>query len=190
MPSYVDNELKVTGLKKHISEFVDFVKSDFSCFDFRNIIPYPKDLLVNPEDLLVKDNLSREREVGFKMELTLFRLKHPDQSYEKCYKEVRQDVLQREEKDWCIANWGTTWNAGKASQVTSVSGKLVCYQFVTAWTEPCPVILEAGKIFPKLKFSLHFWEEPGVDIKGSYVVKNGKEMLYSMERYNSRARIG
>ena len=41
MPNWCHNEVTVQGEKKHVKEFMDFVKSDKQEFDFEKIVPLP-----------------------------------------------------------------------------------------------------------------------------------------------------
>lgn len=179
--NYVKNELKVTGPEEHLSEFVGFVEEEFWCFDFSNIIPYP-------EEFLVKDLLSQEREVLFERELFVFVTEHPDRKLSESYAAVRDRLPRIDDgynhggSQWRTQNWGTKWNACESRMMFDSNEKAVHYKFNTAWSPPYFVILEASKKFPKLRFSLQFWES-AIGFTGTYVVENGEEWVQSIKKY-------
>ena len=59
---------------------------------------------------------------------------------------------------WCVANWGTKWNAGDAIVVTDGNGQAL-FTFMTAWNAPLPIIQKIAKDFPTLSFDLLYADE-------------------------------
>jgi hypothetical protein len=49
------------------------------------------------------------------------------------------------------------------------------YDFNTAWSPAIPIIEEASKVFPMVKFTL-LYAEQGADFSGSEVWKNGEQL--------------
>jgi hypothetical protein len=72
---------------------------------------------------------------------------------------------------WCMAKWGTKWNAHQA-RVTEYESSLV-YEFLTAWSPPLPVIQALSDIFHDFIFDIVFFSEDfGADV-GRFVFCNG-----------------
>ena len=72
--------------------------------------------------------------------------------------------------DWCIANWDTKWNACDIDiQEDEYS---LDYDFQTAWSPPIAVIKAMIKQFPKLTFTLRYFEQ-GMEFNGYMGGKNG-----------------
>lgn len=57
--------------------------------------------------------------------------------------------------DWCIANWGTKWNAYDFYRYD------FDFEFNTAWSAPHPVIEKLAKKFPKCRF-IHKWADEDI----------------------------
>jgi hypothetical protein len=82
--------------------------------------------------------------------------------------------------NWCIKNWGTKWNASDPKiTLYKRSAKI---KFNTAWGPPNPVITAWSKKFPKVRFSLRFYE-CGMAFKGHLVMKAGKILINENSRY-------
>jgi hypothetical protein len=158
MPNWVYNKLVVTVKTEHKNELEKFI--GFACgkgwsihatevapFDFNKFIPYPERFLVIDRalDEWVKQN--PDKDIWSQAPI--------------------KDSYNSGGYDWCIANWGTKWNAGfvkdrgiEQFRLTK-DRKKVTYKFDTAWAPPLPVILKASEMFPNLKFRLDYDEETG-----------------------------
>jgi hypothetical protein len=91
--------------------------------------------------------------------------------------------------DWCewragtLANfysdghWGTKWNACYFDPLDNTTDQRAVIGFDTAWSPPVPVIMELSRQFPKLAFTLRYWE-CGCGFRGILRVKAGK-VLYA-----------
>ena len=91
--------------------------------------------------------------------------------------------------DWNIRNWGCKWNINPDSIYSNVEGlfhvsvqgevikskkvRMVYYSFDTPWSPPEKAIKTIGRMFPKLKFVLEYWEG-GACFQGKLVIKNGR----------------
>ncbi len=69
-------------------------------------------------------------------------------------------------------HWGTKWNACRTHLVDGASNQQANIGFATAWSPPVPVIIELSKQFPKLTFTLKYWEG-GVGFRGILRCKSG-----------------
>ena len=87
--------------------------------------------------------------------------------------------------DWAVENWGTKWNAYSPNQEHS-SAKYpdnkgdcgeVCYNFLTAWAPPTPIVRELQRQYPTLCITLYY-EIEGNDKDSGWVDETGKEVEY------------
>ena len=67
---------------------------------------------------------------------------------------------------WCIANWGTKWDACDISIDYDDSEQLEL-EFSTAWSPPEGVMQELKDRYPDLGFTC-FYDEPGMEVAGYY----------------------
>ena len=75
------------------------------------------------------------------------------------------------------AHWGTKWNACYFGPLQNATDQRADLGFDTAWSPPEPVIMELSRQFPKLTFTLKYWEG-GCGFRGILRVKAGK-VLYA-----------
>lgn len=76
------------------------------------------------------------------------------------------------DKAWCLANWGTKWNACEPELLENGTRRAkMC--FLTAWTPPKPVVVEMSRQFPGLSFVLTYFEGGG-GFKGELTCKGGE----------------
>lgn len=71
---------------------------------------------------------------------------------------------------WCIANWGTKWDADYESH--QITNKQISISFCTAWTPPIQWLKYVCKKYPKLYYELSF-HEVGQMFGGLSVGENG-----------------
>lgn len=55
--------------------------------------------------------------------------------------------------DWCCTNWGTKWNAYENEEYD-----INTIGFLTAWSNPKPVMLKLSKLYPDLIIE-HWWAD-------------------------------
>ena len=77
--------------------------------------------------------------------------------------------------DWSVENWGTKWDAYKSSGIPN-DGKL---RFLTAWSEPIPIIKKLFEKYSKMKIE---WEYIGEfnEFSGKYM-SDGKGKITKEE---------
>lgn len=147
MPNWCYCELSVVGPIEERIRFKEFAKGNRPVLDFDVFIPYP-------EPYRTMDETSREmRDAGVP------------------WKEIPKDGFNSGGYEWCIANWGTKWNASHAGDIIEKPRSLL-YKFSTAWSPPIPVVHAMTEIFPNLRFNLRFREE-GMGFRGQLMIKNG-----------------
>lgn len=74
--------------------------------------------------------------------------------------------------NWCIANWGTKWDAS-STHVVENSGNKVEVCFDTAWSPPFGWYNFISRLYPNLLFRADYME-PGNSFVGFAVFQNGK----------------
>jgi hypothetical protein len=152
MPNWVENDLWVYGPEAELRKFREAVKSDWGVLDFDQILPYPEEFW--------KDDYNHATiEVRHKESLWMDN------------KVV--DGFNNGGYEWRLKNWGCKWNASKPEVYESKSGRYLLYTFDTPWSPPEPVIIEASRKFPRLKFRLRYYER-AMGFQGKLVVKAGK----------------
>jgi hypothetical protein len=70
-------------------------------------------------------------------------------------------------------HWGTKWNACYFGPLEDATDTRADIAFCTAWSPPAPVIMELSRQFPKLTFTLKYWEG-GCGFRGMLRVKAGR----------------
>ncbi len=60
--------------------------------------------------------------------------------------------------DWCLANWGTKWNAYDFPDIAPTDGS---FRFNTAWNAPHPVIQKLSEMYPDLTIH-HLWADEDI----------------------------
>lgn len=157
MPNHCDNDLRINGSKEDIAAFFKAVgtkdKDGLIVIDANKIIPYPQKYT----DL---DNAAREWEEKNKGKNN--------------WSQRPKDGYNQGGYEWCIENWGTKWGMYDFSEV-NFGKTFATVSFSTAWSPPNPIITKLGELFPKLTFTLKFYEM-GAGFKGVYKVK-GDEIL-------------
>lgn len=72
---------------------------------------------------------------------------------------------------WCVTKWGTKW--GCCDIELMEKPRSLIYYFNSAWSPPLPSILAMSKQFPKLNFSLRYFEG-GMAFQGLFRCKGGR----------------
>ena len=165
MPNYCNNVVEIRGPAASVKPLVDHR------LDFQKIHPMPKDL-----------DITAGRE-------------GPDDSPE-------QKALVAKEKanlkkyghknwyDWCVAEWGTKWNAGGDNDAMMVDydedqadTAIALFQFDTAWAPALGVLERLKSDHPELWISCRY-SEPGMGFYGRW--EDGQDECYQSEQHNSK----
>jgi hypothetical protein len=199
MPNWVECELIVSGEPDRLKEFINFVKSDETVFDFNKIVPMPESLHleagaaemgyeVKYGDYTQYLDAPWVKEAGVTTKEGLIKLiedKHPEYiEMAEQYKFNLDTYGSRHWYDWSIENWGTKWNASDTERDDDCDS-VIEYTFNTAWAPPEPVILSASKQFLNLNFELNYFEG-GMGFKGTYIVENGEVVDEHQSDYHGR----
>lgn len=159
MPNWCENELYIKGKKSEVEAFLDLVRGsrdDDTELDFTKIVPYP-------DPYKAADEARRAWEENHKGVPWGDRPPPPADGY------------NQGGYEWCIANWGTKWNACDTRVRKTSRG--CTFSFNTAWSPPAPVIRKAASLFPSLQFDLKYWEggcgfQGGLSVKGDDVLND------------------
>jgi|TARA_Y100000310_G_scaffold306539_1_gene347763 hypothetical protein len=93
--------------------------------------------------------------------------------------------------DWACIHWGTKWNAyDNNPELTSAKypenkgdcGE-VCYNFLTAWGPPTPIVRELQRQYPTLCITMYFSIDCAED---GWVDENGNEVYAKTKQENGR----
>lgn len=163
MPNWCENDLVVKGKSAALDEFAKFVEGPNGAFDFEKIIPMPEVFKgvttgFNTEGCIDGKLYENWREDGTGVE---------EEELARWRKEYGHDNW----RTWSQANWGTKWNISEAGIRTWMDQ--IKYTFSTAWSPPLPIIAALAERFPKLKFSLKYYE-CGCAFKGYIKYKKGE----------------
>lgn len=155
MPNHVSNRLEFKAFSEDdwrkedaaFKQLQALMKTDDRPFDFNVLIPYP-------DTFKVLDDKRRELEktVGFH---EAFKVK---------------DGYNSGGYEWCIANWGTKWNA------YDIGITYDAVYFQTAWATPLPIWAEISKRFPDLQVIIEYADEDRGNNCGRMVYLNGEQI--------------
>jgi len=167
MPNYVTNRLEINADRETVQNVMDFLKGKTDedstpCYiDFNNIIPMPKDLLIEAStsgEFGMQYIIAQQRK-PFNSQDDLKVIQWMEIQKEKVREEALQlgmTYLRNWGKygyptwyEWSIANWGTKWNA--FNQNFEEPNVL---WFDTAW-EGVPLLIQTlSEIFPDVEFHI------------------------------------
>jgi hypothetical protein len=161
MPNWTNNIVEVRGPRKIVKELVDHK------FDFMKIYPYPKELDITagregPDDSPEQMALVAKEESNLE--------KH---GYRNWY-------------DWCVAEWGTKWNAGGEDNGDMIvdydedvdDTGIALFTFDTAWAPPVGIFQKLKELHPDLEVSGRYYE-PGMGYFGIW--DDGDDRGYDFE---------
>jgi hypothetical protein len=166
MPNWCENDLYVSpGMK----DILDTIKGE-EPFDFNKLIPYPK-------------KWAELDKVSHKWWNTLESFKSEEERSKWVKKNPKppKDGYNSGGYKWCIANWGTKWNACD----TVIKTNRISFQ--TPWGPPLKIISELSARFPKKTFTLKCFE-CGMEVQGRFVFKNG--LIIEREEKTYRGKRG
>lgn len=183
MPNHVKNIIRLSGEQSDIDKVLAFVKTDESLFDFNAIIPMPKSLQILSGGRCTlgleaytyrKNGNVTDAKIGerFSILIDLYETNGSGQSLDeyidiliqqgKCDLNlgmVAFDNLQEYGHttwfDWCVAVWGTKWNA----YCVEMEDNKISFQ--TAWAAPTPVIEQLANRFQNIEID-HCWSDEDI----------------------------
>lgn len=215
MANDVINIITLSGDRKTIYEMLDSVKSDeigIGSLDFNKVIPMPDSLNITAGSAteraykLYKDfmdvytlfgttNMDNVLHVPPSSEDAFLRQRPDiDRSEFNLGKAVFQNKMQYKATtwyDWCIANWGTKWNAyGYEFEMDFSDNDNLWFQ--TAWSAPHPILEKLSEMYPSITLT-HQWADEdlgancgertylGGEMIGEYIPEGVRAMQFAME---------
>jgi len=162
MPNYCSNVVEIQGPQHILKTLVEHR------LDFMKIHPYPKEL-----------------------DITAGREGADDSPEQKALVKAEKSNLKRygyrNWYDWCVANWGTKWNAGGDNDAMQVDydedvndQSIALFQFDTAWAPPLGVLEKLKDDHPELSIECRY-HEPGVGFFGVWT--DGSDRCYETEQF-------
>ena len=162
MPNHCSCDLRINGNPEDIQFFFDAVKGNDKPIDEDQLIPYPERFKKLDEEAKIHNDHVQKTGVGNYM----------------------TDGYNSGGYEWCLKNWGTKWGMYSFSEVTHYQ-KSAKVTFSSAWRPPLPLVLKMSELFPKLKFSLRYYEQ-GSAFKGLYRTKAGQVLEESTDSYSGK----
>lgn len=156
MPNHISNRVQLKSLSddwkredEAFKQLEEMMKTEWSTFDFNVLVPYP-------EHFKVLDDAANklEKEVGLAAAMRV------------------KDGYNSGGYEWCIANWGTKWNAYDIG-----FGYDEAF-FQTAWSTPKPIWVELSKRFPDLQLEIEYADEDRGSNCGRLKYINGKLVAF------------
>lgn len=150
MPNYCYQQMYCYGTAEDIATLKQHIlnedKQGEIHFDFNRVIAMPAEL-----------NIACVSPVG--------------SALQKAYAQNKQKYGYETWYDWCIANWGTKWNAMNTQILDSPAD--LCIAFDTAWNPAIPIYQQLFKAFPQLQFKIDYLEV-GAGLAGSCYSEQGE----------------
>lgn len=190
MPNFTENRIIMEG----IENLPLYEKGEF---DFNKLIPMPKSLSVtagstNDEDIYIylSEMFTKDIEndlLARRLITSMFDENIILHTCERCEKLEETSLAQRYRSgkqlvenykkyghttwySWCIANWGTKWNA-RYTQIEDGS-----VTFLTAWRAPKPIFKELSNRYPDKMVRVEVYDDDGeyrlrADYQGGECIK-------------------
>ncbi len=83
--------------------------------------------------------------------------------------------------NWQHNNWGIKW--GDCDTEHTAFKRTDRYEFNCPWGVPTPALIKIAKLFPKLTFTVRYWER-GMEFKGVVVLKGGEIVRDESAKYS------
>jgi len=172
VPNWCENNLTVKGKKSDLEKFEKKARNKEEVFSLNNFIPMPEELNRTSSPTSI---------VSAKEYKEFLKKQESEQKDKKSFihyvitKKMSKDFIEKygydNWYDWRICNWGIKWDVSATSKGKN-KNKLT-YYFDSPWGPPIIAMEKISKLFPALYFTFSY-DEPGMNYKGSFSVKNGK----------------
>lgn len=184
MPNHVTNRIALSGDSDRIKAMLEAIKNDkvgVGTVDFNKIIPMPEALNINAGSSTTNGlkaytdfvsvytlgctiNTDKLDCIPKESEETFLRQRSDIKPYEwelgkKAWKNLRE-YSASDWYDWCIANWGTKWNAYGYDENEDYSQNEEL-SFQTAWSAPQPILQKLSEMFPDITLT-HKWADEDI----------------------------
>jgi len=189
MPNWCDCDLVIKSTKRAVEElkrFVEYAKDGEDPLSTERFVSYPEcfrklDEIVHGmrdyiSNTLVKELRSRLSTMSNEEFVKEFEKKFPYPPF--------PDGYNLGGYDWAIENWGSKWGICDARIIEENYDRgRVVYNFLSPWSPPLPVILKMSETFPKLTFTLRYYE-CGMGFQGLFRACGGKVMVDKCWKYH------
>ena len=142
MPNWVTNKLYVVGPAQDIAEFK--AKSRDSYFPANEKKDNRRVTKKRSKPVVV--DLSFDRMVPIPLEV----IKKPEIK-------LKDGFYEHPTLSWCIKHWGCKWDASNPKLIRESKRRLY-YIFYTPWNPPYEWLKRVSKQYPRLHFSVHYWD--------------------------------
>jgi hypothetical protein len=172
MPNHVAQQLSIIG--EEAPTILQRIAGNDEAVDFNNVIPMPKELdiadtvdgrmglavITGRCDEFLAYHWVSEKGVRNAVEFAAYVERERPHAIDlaRQYVSNQQKFGHATWYDWCIANWGTKWNAYFVLDPEYVTGGAMI-RFSTAWSPATPVIARLSEIFPLAKLTLRYFDE-------------------------------
>lgn len=160
MPNHVENDLFIDGTTSQVDEVLATIgaKRDTPTFDFNTLIPYPEPWAQMDKESCAMQEIKDKAEQRKAIEAYFAKWG------------THNDGFNSGGHDWCVATWGTKWNAYEVVIVTDrvrdySDKKRVRVSFRTAWSAPIPVVDKLAELYPDVEIALEYFEK-GMEFAG------------------------
>lgn len=179
MPNHCSNDFRVHGNPKLIGEFIAYAHETRECNDTLTGKKEVQDETISCHKFVPYPQVFRDQdEVARKAMEEMKKLPKDEQDWSK----LPRDGFNSGGYEWCNANWGTKWGMYDFSEWKR-SKRSASIRFNSAWSPPLPVIHAMAEKFPKLKFTLRYYER-GCAFKGVLQVKGDKVLFEGRGEYH------
>ncbi len=191
MPNHVRNRLIIQAEESLVKKITDFIMGEPDedgrpChIDFNKITPMPQELMIDSssDGDLGLAILQRKEYAGmpFSEVKRKFEELEPERKNQilNLGQQYRDNLRKHGYKtwyDWCVANWGTKWNAYNHEKPTPNE-----IWFDTAWSDVVILIYKLSQIFPEATFEYTYADEDtGVNC-GIFHLKNEEGEMFMPE---------
>jgi Ferredoxin-like domain in Api92-like protein len=155
MPNWTSNRIYIEGEATDIRALLEAIKWQHELFDFNRIIPMPEILKRTVSGFQKFDGVEvrawmRDKDANGK---GIERPFTPEES------EQLRVIGHSNWYDWCIANWGTKWNASDVDVSDDSEYGYAEILFNTAWCAPIPIFRKLQELFPGLEIDCRWRDE-------------------------------
>lgn len=172
MPNHVTQQLTIIGAEA--PRVIEYVAGSDTALDFNRIVPLPVELKIDESSdghmglAAITGACARylmfpcvkDQGIHTADEFRAFVEREHPQAIELARKYLanKQKFGHMTWRDWCVANWGTKWNAYSASTWDMFPNGAVIY-FDTAWSPAIPAISSLSEMFTATAMTLRYFDE-------------------------------
>lgn len=187
MPNWVSCDLIVNGNKEELLRFKHNVKSKEKAIDTNKILPYPDKFRFWKNKYRFSKTKKDEPKPMTKEEILMLKLSDDKEALDEAF----QIGYNNGGYDWEHENWGCKWGICDCSCETDIKDMEkkdeLFYIFNTAWSPPCPLIKALSEKYPKLLFTMKYWEGAN-GFRGIFKVRDG--IIKTDKNYNYKGGRG